>query len=78
MAVEIFNTSTKQIVEVPDDAADAYLAQTTYRKVKPTDRVPEEPDTVSRAEFTALFNAVTVLAQDVATLKTAQQPKDPV
>lgn len=54
MSVEIFNTTTNSIVDVPEEAVDAYLAQPAYRKVSKADRnrtapvaAPDDPDTVT-------------------------------
>lgn len=53
---QIFNTTINRIVDVPDESVGAYLAQSAYRKVKPSDRtVAGDTDTitVSRTEYEA-------------------------
>jgi len=69
---EIFNTTINRIVDVPDGAVDAYLAQDAYRKVTKADRTPDVPDTISRTEHDALVaqavaDALTKAAVDAET-----------
>lgn len=41
MSTQIFNSTIGQIVDVPDEAVDAYLAQDAYRRVKKSDYGPQ-------------------------------------